>query len=189
MKSNLSFLLFSFVLSPVSLVHGRLCAEASHPALQSRVPSVKRPCLTTQLGGPCAEALRTTRQSKMAAAEPVQRDTARDTAIQDGGGRPCAEALRPALGSGVSAVSCTIAPHPGELPAPPCWQEPYKAAPPTGVYSAAQAHTSGCFERKMKLSFASEPNLVLFYWLQGHQAGGPLLEPSSGGSVTNLKRL
>jgi len=38
------------------------------------------------------------------------------------------------------------------------------------------------FDRGIKLSLASEPSLVSFYWLQPHWAGRPLLGSSSKGS-------
>ena len=39
------------------------------------------------------------------------------------------------------------------------------------------------FYQLINLSFVSEMNSVLFYWLKWHWAGGPLLEPNSKGLV------
>ena len=41
---------------------------------------------------------------------------------------------------------------------------------------------------KEKLSFASEPNSVLFYWHEGHRAEGSLLETDLRGLVKKLEK-
>ena len=60
----------------------------------------------------------------------------------------------------------------------PHW-EPFMVS----VYSITRPPVSTFFAQRIKLSFASEPNLVLFYWLKQHQAEGLLLGTNSGGSV------
>lgn len=60
----------------------------------------------------------------------------------------------------------------------------YKAALWGKHVSRAQAHTSPLSDQRMKLSFASAPNLVLFHWCKQHQAGESLMGPSSKGLET-----
>ena len=63
---------FPLVLSLVSFAQRQPQAEASHPALQTRVPGAKWPHQHLSSGA-CAEAPRTTLQFKMAAAGHVSR--------------------------------------------------------------------------------------------------------------------
>ena len=90
--------------------------------------------------------------------------------------------MRPARRSG--AVSSTAGPAPRDLR--PCPHgDPIKAAPPPAygksVCSRAGVRTSLLSDQRRKLSFASELNLVSFYWLEVHQAGGPMLGTDLGG--------
>ena len=103
-KSNLVFLRLSLV----SLAHRMRHTEASHKALQSRVPRDKRRHATPQLRGRPADTLQ------------------QATAIQDGGGRPGAETPPPALPSPRRAA----APDPPRAPPLPR-PDSCKAAPPT----------------------------------------------------------
>ena len=67
-------------------------------------------------------------------------------------------------------------------PPPSERQKPYKVAPPTATQESKYSNVCPFFDRGIKLSLASEPNLVSFYWLEPHWAGRPLLGSSSKGS-------
>ena len=51
--------------------------------------------------------------------------------------------------------------------------------------SRARVPTSPFFDQRIKLSFASESNLVSFYWLKQHRAGRLLLRTDAKGLITN----
>ena len=86
------------------------------------------------------------------------------------------------------SLSRAAAPTPRELRPLPILPRPIKQPCPRpvgkGVCSRARAGTSPFSDQRTKLSFASEPNFVSFYWLERKWAGGPLLGTNSGGSVT-----
>ena len=140
------------MLSLVSPAHRGLNAEALHTAHWTRVPDANG----------C---------SHPSAQGRVQKCCPRHS-IQDGGSRPCAEMLHLVLRSGVWAAAAVPAqpgpPHPAPYSSP-------THGPPRRACTLEQAPTCAFFHQRINLSFASELNLVLVlvYWLQRHQAGGP----------------
>lgn len=69
----------------------------------------------------------------------------------------------------------------GTPPLPP--QEPCKAEPSTGRGDSVSSLPFS--DQRLKLSFALEPNWILFNRSERHWAGGPLLGPDSNGSITS----
>ena len=61
----------------------------------------------------------------------------------------------------------------------PCWTPPL---PPLMLWPL-KSSTPTDPDQRIKLSFASELNLVLLHWLKGNHAGEPLLGPDSKGMV------
>ena len=133
-------------LSLVSLVHRIPHAEVLHPALQTRVPGAKWLQLTLQLIRPFAEMLHLAPQS----------------------GVLWATKLHP-----ICKNSASLPPLPADKNSikQPCSSCPFRES----MYSRVRAHTTRFFDQRMKVSFASELNLVLFYWLKWHQAEVALL--------------
>lgn len=138
----------------VSLVHQVQHAEALSPPLQTRVPSLKGPCIVQKYLSP------------------------RHSTQNGSGGGPDAKTLHSVVWPGAWAMQlCLQASHHGGwlLPAPP-----YKAALPMVheeyMDSRASVHNFPFFDQKIKLSFASE--LLRHVLLaERHRAGGLLLGP------------
>ena len=132
------------MLSLVSLAHGVLRAEALHLALQAKVPSAKWLHLWVACVQKCCTRHFSSRRQWWA----MCKDAAPGIWI-------------------CSTLSRAVAPNLEELCPPPHWWEPYKAAHqwPLGesVYSRARACTFPLFDQRIKLSFASDPNLVSCY--------------------------
>ena len=159
------------MLSLVSLAHMVPCEEALHPALQTRVPGAKNGYTSTSArravctiaardttiqdggGGLCAERLRTTPQSKMAA--------------PGAGIRSVSSTANPAR---TPASPCWWDPYKAALSVA-CWER---------MLSRGQARTSPFFDQRIKLSFASKPNSVASvgsnYTKQEDPCWGPIRE-------------
>ena len=97
-----------------------------------------------------------------------------------------------ALGTEIRSLSSAAAPPPRAPPprAPPppsggaLIKQP-RAACQESLCSRAPARASPLSDPRRKLSFASEPKWVSFYWPERHQAGGTLLGTHSAGLVTH----
>ncbi|XP_028352051.1 uncharacterized protein [Physeter macrocephalus] len=158
----------TFLSNLVPLAHRGSLADASNPAFQTRAPREKR------LPGHLSSA----------------------SCVQKGCSRHCDSRWRMRAVRRDSAPSTVIwglnsaaAPALQQLHLPRLCQDPYKAGWPTAnrEITCSRALAPPFSDHRIKLVFASEPNLVLFYWLDQHWAEGPLLGTDSGGFVTLKK--
>ena len=154
-----------FVLCLVPLVHWVPRAEVLSQVLQTNVPTAK--CLLSpmaklmlHLSGSFTEEPHSTWNSTW------QRQTT------------CGEAACDTARSGAWAAQLPVIPDDSTLS---LLTTSLESSPATGLFG--RCHTleytvwsSPFFDLRIKIFFVSELNLVLYYWLEWHWAGGPLLE-------------
>lgn len=149
------------MLSFVSLARRRSWAEASLPELQTGVPSMK-----WHLGSWV-----------------MWQSAVHGTVIQDGRSGPsqrCCDLKHEQ--HTCTHLTRTLSPP---LPADRTLQADLPTVSQAEyVYSRKQAHISPFFDQRIKLSFASELNLVSFYWCVPHGAEELFLGTNLGGSAT-----
>lgn len=143
------------MLSLVSLAYRKPCAEALILIYHIRAPNPEPPCLLPQLACSVQKYL-TGHLNSRRQWYTMCRDAAPSTSVWNGL-REIAVPDPQGLGPSSS----------GKNPI----EQPFRES----IHFGARAHTSAFFNQRIKLSFASEPNLVSFCWSKWHRAGKILI--------------